>query len=94
MTKLTSEQKLEGLLKKQNAIKNRISSITSRIRNEQDKRLTRKKILVGAYFLEKYKEEPNRLNEMLNGFLARDNDRLLFGLQPKSKIDTENIKKL
>ncbi len=94
MTKLTAEQKLENLLKKQNAIKNRISSITSRIRNEQDKRLTRKKILVGAYFLEKYKEEPNRLNEMLNGFLVRDNDRLLFGLHPKSKIDTENTKKL
>jgi len=94
MTKLTTEQKLEGLLKKQNAIKNRISSITSRIRNEQDKRLTRKKILVGAYFLEKYKGEPNKLNEMLNGFLVRDNDRLLFGLQTKSKIDTENIKSM
>ncbi len=94
MTKLTAEQKLQRLLNKQNAIKNRISSITSRIRNEQDKRLTRKKILIGAYFLEKYNGEPNRLNEMLNGFLVRDNDRLLFGLQPKSKIETENIKKL
>lgn len=93
MTKLTTEQKLEGLLKKQNAIKNRISSLTSRIRNEQDKKLTRKKILVGAYFLEKYKGEPDKLKIMLNNFLVRDNDRMLFGLQSdyKTVISSDKI---
>ena len=47
------KQKLQTLLEKQQIIKNRIASISSRIRSEQNKKMTRKKILIGAYFLEK-----------------------------------------
>ncbi len=54
------KQKLQTLLEKQQIIKNRIASISSRIRSEQDKKLTRKKILIGAYFLEKYKNDYER----------------------------------
>ncbi len=94
MTKLKAEKKLEDLIKKQAAIKNRISSITSRIRNEQDKRLTRKKILIGAYFLEKFKSDESKLKDMLNSFLVRDKDRSLFGLplKPEATIsDSQSV---
>ena len=87
------KQKLQILLEKQQIIKNRIASMSSRIRCEQDKKLTRKKILIGAYFLEKYKDDEGRLVQMLNGFLVRDNDRALFGLSPILKtelVETNN----
>jgi hypothetical protein len=45
---------------------------------------TRKKILIGAYFLEvKYKGKEEELTKIMDGFLIRDNDRALFGLPPK-----------
>lgn len=81
------KQKLQTLLEKQQIIKNRIASISSRIRSEQDKKLTRKKILIGAYFLEKYKDEEHKLSQLLNDFLVRDNDRVLFGLSPLQKLE-------
>lgn len=87
------KQKLQSLFEKQQIIKNRIASISLRIRSEQDKKITRKKILIGAYFLEKYKDDEGRLVQMLNGFLVRDNDRVLFGLSPILKtelVETNN----
>jgi large subunit ribosomal protein L7/L12 len=87
------KQKLQTLFEKQQIIKNRIASISSRIRSEQDKKLTRKKILIGAYFLEKYKSDESKLSQLLNYFLVRDNDRALFGLSPILKtelVETNN----
>ena len=45
---------------------------------------TRKKILIGAYFMEKYKDKMNELVPQLDRFLVRDGDRELFGLSPKN----------
>lgn len=88
------KQKLQTLLEKQQIIKNRIASISSRIRSEQDKKMTRKKILVGAFFLEKFKDDEAKLTQMLNGFLMRDNDRALFGLSPLLKTESVETKNL
>jgi beta-lactamase regulating signal transducer with metallopeptidase domain len=82
------KQKLQNILEKQQIIKNRIAIISSRMRSEQDKKLTCKKILIGAYFLEKYKDDESKLNQMLISFLVRDNDRSLFGLGPLVKTET------
>ena len=71
--------------KAQAAIK--LSSIQSKINKEERKRNTRKKILAGAYLLEKYKENENELVNLLDGFLKRDADRAVYGLKPLLKSD-------
>jgi hypothetical protein len=83
--KLSNAEKLQALLKKQEALKNNIASLEARVRNEEDKKTTRMKILVGAYFMEKYKDKMSELVKMIDGFLTRDNDRKLFGLNPLQK---------
>lgn len=46
---------------------------------------TRKKILVGAYFVEQYKDRMPELSKLLDPFLVRDDDRKLFDLPIKEK---------
>lgn len=84
MTRVSNLDKLKDLQNKQNAMKNRIASLEAKIKNDEDRKLTRKKILVGAFFLEKYKNENDTLSLMLNDFLVRDSDRVLFDLKPLS----------
>jgi len=76
---------LEKLLEKKQKIDQQIASAKSRMKKKERVDDTRKKILVGAYFLEvKYKDKENELIKILDGFLTRDNDRALFGLPPKN----------
>jgi hypothetical protein len=94
MPKLQTKEKLQDLLKKQDAIKNHIASLEARLRTEEDRKLTRKKILSGAYLLDKYKGQDSQLAGILNDFLIRDNDRILFGLTPLSKTEiTKNVRR-
>jgi len=76
------KNRLDVLLQKQEQLKNQIASIQARQRKDEDRKLTRMKILAGAYFLEKYKEDMPELSKQLDHFLIRKNDRVLFGLQP------------
>lgn len=83
MVKKSDSELLVELLKKQEALKNRIASIEARKRKEDDKRLTRKKILLGAFVLEKYKDQSEGLQafvQEMDKFLTRTNDRQLFNL--------------
>lgn len=83
MVKKSDDELLAELLKKQDALKNRIASIEARKRKEDDKLLTRKKILLGAFILEKYKDKPEGLQALvheMDKFLTRANDRKLFNL--------------
>lgn len=83
MPKKSKDELLSELLKKQEAIKNRIASLEARKRKEEDKLLTRKKILIGAHLLEKYKDNAKAMNQLvkeLDGFLKRPHDRRLFNL--------------
>jgi len=76
---------LEKLLEKKQRLEQQIASAKSRQKKKERVDDTRKKILVGAYFLEvKYKDKENELIKILDGFLTRDNDRALFGLPPKN----------
>jgi len=76
---------LEKLLEKKQRLEQQIASAKSRMKKKERVDDTRKKILVGAYFLEvKYKDKEDELKKLLDGFLVRDNDRALFGLPPKS----------
>lgn len=88
MPRKPTEEVLKKLIQKQEALKNRIASLEARKRNEEDKKLTRKKILIGAYILEKCKDVPGEMDRILKGlekFLTRDSDRKLFNLHIKDK---------
>ena len=76
---------LDKLLQKKQKLEQQIASAKARMKKKERIEDTRKKILVGAYFLEvKYKDKEEELVKLLDGFLVRDNDRELFGLAPKS----------
>lgn len=88
MSKKSHDDLLTELLRKQEAIQNRIASVQAKKRKDEDRVLTRKKILIGAYLLEKAKAQPDvlqKLVEEMKTFLTRPNDRKLFGLSVKSE---------
>ena len=60
--------------------------VTMRTKQKKQGRFedTKKKILIGAYFMEKYKNKMDELVPQLDRFLVRDVDRELFGLSPKN----------
>ena len=76
---------LEALLKKQAMIEARIQLLKSKEAGQKRKDDSRKKILAGAYLLEKHEKAGTfeELLQELDGFLSRKNDRLLFGLPEK-----------
>jgi len=76
-------QKLESLKKKQAQIKARIQTLESAEKYRERKRETRRKILIGSYYLDKAKNE-NKLDEIvriMEGYLKRNSDRVLFELK-------------
>lgn len=87
MARKSHDELLSDLQKKQAALQNRIASVEARKRKEEDRILTRKKILIGAYMLEKCKEAQEdfkKLLQELDKFLIRPHDRKLFNLPVKS----------
>ena len=75
---------LDRLMEKKQKLEQQIANAKARVKKKERAADTRKKILVGAYFLEvKYKDKEEDLIKLLDGFLIRDNDRELFGLAPK-----------
>jgi len=80
-----TQKKLDGLKKKQAQLTARIQQLEATEKNRERKRQTRRKILVGAYFIDKMTQE-NRLEELknhLNDYLQRNIDRALFDLPEK-----------
>lgn len=82
MNNNNNSNRLDVLLKKQEMLKNQIASVQARQRKEEDRKLTRMKILAGAFLIEQHKENISELSCKLDSFLTRKNDRLLFGLTP------------
>ena len=94
----TETEKIEKIEEQMKKLKLRLASEKAKIRNEQKKQDTRRKILVGAYFMEKYQDNMAELTKMIDPFLTRENDRKLFGLSAnrnetgtghQNKADTE-----
>ena len=76
-------KRLDNLKKKQEQIKAQIQTLEATEKTRERKRETRRKILVGAYYLDKAKEE-NKFNDIvkvMDGYLKRDSDRVLFNLK-------------
>ncbi len=79
---MASQEHLQNLLKKKQQIDARIASVRARVKKEEQKKETRKKILVGSYFLEKFEEEQksDELKLIMADYLTRESDLKLFGL--------------
>jgi hypothetical protein len=74
--------KLDKLKAQQEKLKARIQLMESRAKDSERKKDTRRKILVGSYFIEKAKEKNqwDEIKERMDTFLTRNSDRILFEL--------------
>ena len=83
---ISHSPKLDKLKEKQKALHAEIERVENLEKTRRRKNDTRKKILVGAYYLEKAekkREEMRVLKEIMDEYLTRKNDRVLFGLLEK-----------
>ena len=87
---------LERLLQQQLKLDTKIKAIKTREVYQERKNETRRKILAGAYILEKHRKEETMhlLNKELDWFLIRKNDRALFGLHEKDMPEQDNSTQL
>ncbi|MCX7351857.1 MAG: hypothetical protein NTW22_01050 [Proteobacteria bacterium] len=73
---------LEKLKKQKEILDARIQQAESKLKVKERKEDTRRKILIGAFMIEKLKKE-ERFDSMikeLDGFLTRNSDRKLFSM--------------
>jgi len=78
-----STSKIDKLKKKHKQLHARIQKLETSQKNKEKKQDTRRKILVGAYYLDKAKKE-NKMDEIrqaMEKFLTRKSDRVLFELE-------------
>lgn len=76
----SDKDKLQKLIDQRNQLEERIKRQKMKLDSRERQRDTRRKILAGAYLLEKYKEKPEELKSLLDKFLSRPADRELFNL--------------
>ena len=84
------EEKLKQEKAKKQKLEARKKSIEAKAIRASD---TRKKILLGAFFLEKMEKNPDykvKALQQLDEYLKRDDDRVLFGFAPLPKLANGN----
>lgn len=81
-TELSKLSYLEKLKKQEQILKARIQKAESRYKQQERKDDTRRKILLGALCLDKLKNDASFsfINDELDKFLTKNNDRKLFDL--------------
>jgi hypothetical protein len=83
--------RLEKLKKQQAQLKARIQSLEAGQKTRERKKDMQRKILFGAYMLQRVKEGDAvalELQAKLDGYLTRDHDRALFELPPLPKAES------
>lgn len=78
-----SKQTLEKLKEQRDKLNARIQQKEARLKSSERKMDTRKKILIGSYFLDNAIKE-NKIDEiksLMNKYLKRNSDRSLFDLE-------------
>ncbi len=81
----TKKSQLDKLKEQQAKLNARIQDAEARVKTSERKQDTRRKILVGSYYI----DEANKagkfddLKKLMEGYLTRDSDRKLFGLKTK-----------
>lgn len=81
----TSKSTLERLKEQRAKLEARIQAAEARTKQADRKQDTRRKILVGSYYLDKALQEDkfNELKKLMDSYLTRDSDRKLFELYLK-----------
>ena len=84
--------KIENLKKKQAQLRSKIISLEASEKSRERKRETRRKILIGSYFLEKARAENSYENlvKKMDEYLSRESDRELFDLKTVGSIHGKN----
>ena len=85
--KARKKELLEAQRRQRDNLKRQIRRAQSRITAAERKRRTRQLILIGSYIDHVTQTDPHSLDRLmkgLDGFLERDRDRELFGLEPQN----------
>lgn len=94
MSKELSMDALAKLKAQREKLNARIQKMEALEKERERKQDTRRKILIGAYYLDKARQENTmtELNHLMLGFLTRDSDKVLFGSSPSSSENTNKNK--
>lgn len=86
-TIMTAKTKLEKLKDQKTKLEARIQLAEAREKVKDRKKDTRRKILIGSYYLDMARKDNTmaELAKIMDGHLTRDNDRILFELPAKKK---------
>jgi hypothetical protein len=84
---MASASNLDSLKKKRDIIIARIRLAQNREQSKERKDNTRRKILIGSYYLELSNKNNSfdSVVKLMDSYLTRDSDRLLFGLKTVKK---------
>ena len=84
---MASVSNLDSLKKKRVIINARIRLVQNREQSKERKDNTRRKILIGSYYLDQANKNNsfNDIVKLMDSYLTRDSDRLLFDLTPIKK---------
>jgi len=91
MSKL-SKQTLEKLKEQRDKLNARIQQKEARLKSSERKKDTRKKIMVGSYYLYQANEKDKieSLKSIMDKYLTRDSDRKLFELPELSSASSSD----
>ena len=80
-------EKLKKLKEKKELLDARIAKVEALHKNRERKLDTRRKILLGSYYLDKARKENNldEVKKIMDKYLTRDSDKALFNLKPINK---------
>ena len=94
MTNSTLE-KLKKLKEKKELLDARIAKVEALHKTRERKLDTRRKILLGSYYLDKARKENNfdEVKKIMDKYLTRDSDKALFNFKPINKDNTIKAKK-
>jgi hypothetical protein len=95
MSKELSMDALAKLKAQREKLNARIQKMEALEKERERKQDTRRKILIGAYYLDKARQENTmaELNQLMLGFLTRDSDKVLFGCSQPLPSSAENTPK-
>ena len=84
---MASASNIDSLKKKRDIINARIRLAQNREQSKERKDNTRRKILIGSYYLDQANKNNsfNDIVKLMDSYLTRDSDRMLFDLTPIKK---------
>lgn len=77
-------KRMEQLLTQKGQLEERIKKLAEKERNKEKDRDHRRQVLIGQCVIQQHETsgQPERLAQLMDGFLKSDRDRALFGLAP------------